>query len=379
MAAWTTTTGGSAGGRAGLAAAGRRAQRALVRRWRRTESAMFLVLTAVLVAMTALLVADPGYTLTILLVPLVLASLFLGPRQLSWFCVLDLTAVLASLVAARQAPGSISAVQAGSVLVMFVLGLIVLLSSFRRARLGVAGLRGESMLVDLRDRILSQGRLPALPPGWYAQSALRSAGGTPFAGDFVVASGGGAEGRLHVAMVDVSGKGEQAGTRALLLSGAFGGLLTALRPEHFLEAANDFLLRQGWDEGFASAVHVTLDLTTGEYDVRSAGHPPVAVYRAGSGRWAVLDAEGPLLGIVPGAAYEPVRGRLGPGDALMAYTDGLVEEPGRDLGLGIDRLLGTAEKRLQGTFDDAARRLVDELGSPQDDRALVVVHRRPGG
>ena len=36
--------------------------------------------------------------------------------------------------------------------------------------------------------------------------------------------------RVEIAVVDVSGKGEQAGTRALLLSGAFGGLLGALPP-----------------------------------------------------------------------------------------------------------------------------------------------------
>ena len=104
----------------------------------------------------------------------------------------------------------------------------MLLSSFRRSRLGVAGIQGEQMFVDLRDRILRQGGIPALPDEWYAAAELRSAGGTPFAGDFVVASRTG--NRLEVAVVDVSGKGQGAGTRALLLSGAIGGLLSALPP-----------------------------------------------------------------------------------------------------------------------------------------------------
>ena len=46
------------------------------------------------------------------------------------------------------------------VAVIFVVGFIILLTSFRRSRLGVAGAIGESMLVDLRDRIMSQGMLP---------------------------------------------------------------------------------------------------------------------------------------------------------------------------------------------------------------------------
>ena len=39
-------------------------------------------------------------------------------------------------------------------------------------------------------------------------------------------------------------------------------------------AANDYLLRQEWEEGFATAVHLSLDLATGRFEVRTAGHPP---------------------------------------------------------------------------------------------------------
>src|SRR5690606_21031111 len=119
---------------------------------------------------------------------------------------------------------------------------------------------------------------------------LRAAGGTLFAGDFVVASRA-ERSRLDVVVVDVSGKGEQAGTRALLLSGAFGGLMGALSPDEFLPAANDYLLRQDWGEGFATAVHFTVNLDTGDYEVRSAGHPPAAFHDAGTGRWSVLESE----------------------------------------------------------------------------------------
>ena len=185
---------------------------------------------------------------------MVVGSLVLGPRQLPWFVVFVLL-LLAVLV--PQQPDITQRI-AVTVLVVFAIGFIILLSSFRRSRLGVAGLRGESMLVDLRDRILKQGRIPALPDTWHVGSELRSAGGTAFAGDFVVAARH--DDRLDVAVVDVSGKGEGAGTRALLLSGALGGLLRALPPEEFLVAANDFLLDQDWDEGFATAVHLSLDL-----------------------------------------------------------------------------------------------------------------------
>lgn len=65
-----------------------------------------------------------------------------------------------------------------------------------------------------------------------------------------------------------------AGSRALLLSGAFGGLLGSLPPHGFLPAANGYLLRQDWDEGFATSIHLVLDLESGDYELLSAGHPP---------------------------------------------------------------------------------------------------------
>jgi serine phosphatase RsbU (regulator of sigma subunit) len=260
-----------------------------------------------------------------------------------------------------------------AILTLFLLGFIIMLTSFRRSRLGVAGFMGESMFVDLRDRIQSHGVLPDLPREWYAQSALRSAGGTKFAGDFVVATR--LEDRFEVVVVDVSGKGTKAGTRSLLLSGAFGGLLGALPPEEFLPAANDYLLRQDWDEGFATAVHLSLDLATGDVAIRTAGHPPAVQWVAGAGRWLVQESEGPLLGVLPDAEFIPSLSRLRQGDAVLLYTDGMVEERGKDLSLGLDKLLGHAERLLHGGFDEGADRLIDALGSANDDRALLLIHR----
>lgn len=328
---------------------------------------LMLLPVGILVAVAA---APDTMPITSLMVPLLLGSLLLTPRHLPWFVVF----VLLSLALSLAFQTRISDKTWGAVGIQVLMGVIVLVFSLRRQRLGVAGAMGEQMFVDLRDRILQQGGVPELPAGWYAETALRSAGGTPFAGDFVVASRG-ARGRLEVAVVDVSGKGEQAGTRALLLSGAFGGLLGALSPEQFLPAANDYLLRQDWEEGFATAVHLSLDLTDGSFEVRSAGHPPAAVRHSGAGRWGVLDSEGPILGLVPDATFAPAYGRLAHGDALLLYTDGMVEEPRRDIDLGIDRMLGEAEQLLRGGIHGAARRLVDALGSRDDDRAMVVVSR----
>jgi Stage II sporulation protein E (SpoIIE) len=352
----------------------------LRRSWRQTMSRSIprdYRTVTLLVLCTALFVAGimrwpTVVPLTTLMIPLLLGSLLLGPRQLPWFVVV----VLVMLMVSITPNDDIDTRTAVAVAIFFILGFIILLTSFRRSRLGVAGVLGESMLVDLRDRILGQGGIPALPKGWYAESALKSAGGTPFAGDFIVATRPRSGDRLEVVVVDVSGKGEEAGTRALQLSGACAGLLTALPPAQFLPASNDYLLRQEWDEGFATAIHLSLDLGTGEFQVRTAGHPPAVQLLSGSGRWAVIETEGPVLGLIDDAEFPCIEGLLRPGDALLLYTDGMVETRGRDIGLGIDRLLGQAERLLRGNFDGGATRLVDTLGSQNDDRALLVVHRR---
>jgi hypothetical protein len=347
--------------------------RLLRRRGLTVEARLALALAFVAVLLTAAVALYPMQVpISTLILPLLLGSVFLGPRALPWFVVFVM--VLLTIAVSQQ--DMIDVRIAVSTVVLFLMGLVVLVTSFQRSSLGVAGSRGESMLVDLRDRILTQAGIPVLPDNWSVQSALYSAGGTPFAGDFVVATRPLSSNRLEVTVVDVSGKGEDAGTRALLLSGAFGGLIGALRPEEFLPAANDYLFLQDWDEGFATAVHISLDLLTGAFEIRTAGHPPAVHRLAGSGRWQVLRTEGPILGLIEDAEFSPVSGRLGPGDAVLLYTDGMVEEPRRDIDLGIDRMLGEMESLLRGTWDDAANRLAVSLGSPDDDRAIVVVHRR---
>lgn len=266
---------------------------------------------------------------------------------------------------------------AGPLVVVSITAAVVLLFARSRGRLGVQGTRADSMLVDLRDRLIAQGEMPALSEGWSAEVVLRSAGGASFSGDFLVSSRSTDGTSLEVALVDVSGKGVDAGTRSLLLSGAFGGLLGSLPPADFLPAANQYLIRQRWDEGFATVVHVELDLITGEYLLSSAGHPPAVHYDSGSGRWRVSEAsEGPLLGILPDAKFVSERGRLDSGDALLMFTDGLIETPGKDISVGIDKLLGEAERLVPNGFRHGARKLIDRVAAAHnDDRAVLLIWR----
>lgn len=235
------------------------------------------------------------------------------------------------------------------------------------------------MLLDLREQLRVIATPPLLPGGWDLQVASATAGGDRFGGDLVVPALTERGRRLEVVLVDVSGKGRSAGTRALMLAGAISGLLGVVAPEGILPALNAHLVRQEWGDGFATAVHLAVDLGSGAYRVAVAGHPAPVHYRAGSGRWSVLPVQSPLLGVLEDASWTATTGTLAPGDALLLYTDGAVESGvGHDLEIGLDRLLGRAERLVTTGFEGAADALLSDVAQwGDDDISLVMCWRRP--
>ncbi len=348
--------------------------------WRRTRRELavsdrpsLLTLVALTLAITVAGLAWPTWVpFTTLLLPMFLGSMLLGPRSLPWFVVF--VCGCTCLVLFLSTP-TVSYRSITRLAVTFAIALLIMVASFRRTRLGVSGPRGESMFVDLRDRIARQGTLPALPEQWLVESVTKSEGGTSFAGDFIVAQRT-HDRHLEVVVVDVSGKGVEVGARSLFLSGAFNGIVSALPGEQFLPSANAYLMRQDWDEGFATAIHLHLDLDSGAFELRKAGHPPALWVHAGSGRWSVVNSDGPALGLIHDAEFECVSGQLEPGDGLMMFTDGLVESSTRDMSLGLDKLAGLGTRLLAEGFEGGGERVMRGMQTSGDDRALVVVHRR---
>lgn len=349
-------------------------------RWRTgTTEGQLVVLSALIGLSTAIalssLMSYNAFPAASFVIPILLGSLALRYRPLLAlvsFTVLCIAGtVTKESVNTGMTPGRIS-----TLIVMVIVVLIVLFDSSRR-RSGLPGPLGEAMLVDLRDRLQAQGVVPQLPTGWTSQSAMLSAGGVKFAGDFLVANLSDDESTLEMVLVDVCGKGVSAGTQSLHFAGALGGLIGALPPLGLFAAGNDFLLRQDWDEGFATAVHVLIDLRTGAYSVINAGHPPALRWDAVAKEWTVDGARGTALGITKRAEFHQTTGELAPGDALMFYTDGVVESRMKEFTVGIEWLRGVAASIVSAGFDQAPRRILAQVESGDDDRAVLIVHRSP--
>jgi hypothetical protein len=344
-------------------------RRQFITRNRRVAFGLSLII--VVIAVAAVHVSAWWFSPGAMILPILCGGLLMWPRALRVLFV-----VAAACLAYDVAEGKAGA---GIVATIVVTAFYADVLANTRGKLGTRGRRAERMMIELRDRIRAQGTLPDLGDGWGSAVVLRPAGGSSFGGDFVVSHSDGKS--LEVALVDVSGKGMDAATRALLLSGAFGGVLGSVPREQFLSACNAYMRRGNVPEGFVTAVHLALDLQTGEYVLSSAGHPPAAHFDGSTGRWRLSSARGIVLGVVPdlaGAPEAPEEGVLRRGDAIMLYTDGLVEAPGQDIDDGIGLLLGEAERMVVTGYKAGAPELVTAMqrtiGSG-DDCALVLIWR----
>jgi hypothetical protein len=304
---------------------------------------------------------------------LLLGLLLLRFREMLGLAVVVTVAGTAARIEQGSSGGSLSAN------VLLVVGVLLVLYAASRQRSGLPGPLSSALLVDLRDRLSALGRVPELPDPWACETAMIAAHGVGYAGDFMVVDLDPETRQLDLVLVDVVGKGVKAAPSALLLAGAVGGMVGALRGPALFEAANDFLLRQDeryTEETFATAVHVSVDLTDGSYTILSAGHPPALRWEPAQQQWVVDNARGTALGVLAHPDLEASTGVLGPGQALMFYTDGVVESRDNDIDDGIRWLQDTAATAVGPGFTGAARRVVRQVERGDDDRAVLLLSRR---
>ncbi|WP_445525550.1 SpoIIE family protein phosphatase [Streptomyces cyslabdanicus] len=133
------------------------------------------------------------------------------------------------------------------------------------------------------------------------------------------------------------------------------------------------------EQRFATCTYAVYDPRRACCHVAMAGHlPPVLVPAGGAPRLLDLPTGAPLgVGSVP---FETTRLRIGPGDGLLLYTDGLVETRRRSLDEQLATLLGLLE-RPPGPLEETCDHLLDALRSPDepDDVALLLTRAGRSG
>ncbi len=188
-------------------------------------------------------------------------------------------------------------------------------------------------------------------------------------------------GLLALVIGDVQGHGvAAAATMGQLRSAVRAFALSGSTPEQVVSGTNQLLI--DLDPGqFASCCYMLLDPTSGSVMAARAGHPQ-PLLRHPDGRTEVLDlAGGVVLGIDPEASYPVTELRLTTGSILALYTDGLVEKPGLDIDVGVERLRRALEAARPSPLTETADRLISEAGNTADrpdDIALLLASRTGG-
>ncbi len=187
------------------------------------------------------------------------------------------------------------------------------------------------------------------------------------------------DGSLAVTVGDVSGKGVAASLLMALVQGLLGLLHDLGQPLSSLAPTLDRNLRQ-YNPGnrfltLATAV-VQRDGTT---EVLNAGHCPVVVVRA-DGTLEEIPPHGPVLGLLPAARWSTTELALRCGDALVLYSDGILESSSPEgAEFGQDGIRGAVAKAGQSAGELGAALLeaaaAHRRGSEAEDDVTVLVVR----
>lgn len=190
------------------------------------------------------------------------------------------------------------------------------------------------------------------------------------------------DGRLVVALGDVSGKGTSA---ALLMSSLHAAVhaqvASQCAPVDTVRAVNRYLAANIPTNRFVTLFYAELNAATGRFTFANAGHnPPLVVHR--DGKTERLDASGLPLGILPDADYQEGSAQLEPGDALVIYSDGVTETQNpQGEEFGIRRLEQTVARHLDRSAAGIRDRIEAALTefadgtAAADDITLVIVKR----
>jgi sigma-B regulation protein RsbU (phosphoserine phosphatase) len=138
------------------------------------------------------------------------------------------------------------------------------------------------------------------------------------------------------------------------------------------------------DTTYFTMLYGVLDTRSGEVRLTQAGHPS-PIHAAREGPVGMIGEGGPVVGLFPDPGYETVSLRMGLGDRLVLYSDGVVEcENPEGEAFSEERLMAVAGETLAVPLDGALaelnRRLEAWRGAPAyDDDVSVLVIERTGG
>lgn len=191
---------------------------------------------------------------------------------------------------------------------------------------------------------------------------------------------------LCLTVGDVSGHGVPAALFMSLCITLLRGLARDCRePEKVVETANKTLTRQNSQNMFVSLFFGIYDIRDGSLCFCLAGHPPPVIVRAADMACHLCKPASPDLvtGLMENISYQSHTARLGPGDTLFLYTDGIseaVDNSGNFFGEdGMIRTLDHCHGQDAENIASSILAAIDKFtngAEPNDDRTILVLQRK---
>lgn len=184
-------------------------------------------------------------------------------------------------------------------------------------------------------------------------------------------------------LADVSGKGMPAALLSSMLLGALSMEFRAGTHSHeVLNRVNRLLYEKSLPFQFVTLFLFLLS-PEGAGQFISAGHNPVYLFRAATGKIEEMVSDSYVLGLFDFASYQPRSLHLCKGDILVVYTDGLTEaENQQEEMFGEERLLSIIRQHAPAgshALKQTILRAIEDFtqGEPQtDDITFVIVEKR---
>jgi phosphoserine phosphatase RsbU/P len=178
--------------------------------------------------------------------------------------------------------------------------------------------------------------------------------------DFIIMD----ERHVGILIADVSGHGLPAALIASMLKVALAAQsLHAFDPARVIAGLNQSLCGK-FKHHFVTAAYVFLDMGKKSMSYAGAGHPPLLLWRASTGKASEVLQNGLILGLFPEATFSAVDVPVEPGDKLLLYTDGILETKSpSEQEYGVDLFKGFLESNHNLNSDAFADLLLNELSS----------------
>jgi serine phosphatase RsbU (regulator of sigma subunit) len=174
---------------------------------------------------------------------------------------------------------------------------------------------------------------------------------------------------------DVCGKGAPAAAATAMARWTLRSSLgQGATPAEALRLLNDVMLAHPEDHRFITAICMTVTVSAELASVRlaCAGHPAPILVPADAMPEAV-DARGDLLGIFPSVRLQTAELELRPGDAVVAYTDGVTDR-GPEAPVSPEHALSEQAGPSADELAEALKRLAQRpLNSQPDDVAIIAL------